>query len=64
MNSKAGGKLRPWVLAVLILLDIRIALYYKPLSGSYVFAGPESLALVAASSGLGALAVDTGEYPL
>jgi len=52
------------VLAVLILLGIGIALYYKPLSGSYVFAGPDSLALAAASSGLRALAAETGEYPL
>lgn len=64
LSRKRVFHAHPWLLAAPILLGVRLVLYYKPLSGAYVFAGPDSLALAAASSGLRALAAETGEYPL
>ncbi|MFC1543510.1 hypothetical protein ACFL4K_03095 [Candidatus Neomarinimicrobiota bacterium] len=54
----------PWLLAAVILLGVSLVLYFKPLSGAYVFAGPDSLAPSGASVGLGALEKETGEIPL
>ena len=64
MNLWSHLKSRPWTWALLILVVVGTALYYKPLSGAYVFAGPDSLAPSGTSAGLRALEKETGEWPL
>lgn len=49
---------------MLVLIVVGTILYYKPLSGSYVFAGPDSLAPEALGAGLKTLEQDSGDWPL
>ena len=63
MNLWSRFKSRPWAWALLVLVVAGIALYYKPLSGAHVFAGPDSLAPAAIGTGLEALEQETGERP-
>lgn len=64
MNPSSVWKTRPWLLALLVLIGVGFALYYQPLFGTYVFAGPDSMAPSAIGVGLRALEQETGEVPL
>ncbi|MBA7630325.1 MAG: YfhO family protein [Calditrichaeota bacterium] len=64
MSQIINRPLRPWLLAMLILLAVGLVLYFKPLSGSYIFAGPDTLSPSATSAGLRALEKETGDVPL
>lgn len=57
-------KFKPEYWAVVVLLFIGIILYYKPLSGSYTFSGPDTLAPSALNTALGQVHRETGEWPL
>jgi hypothetical protein len=57
-------KFKPEYGVVLILLFLGIILYYKPLSGSYTFSGPDTLAPSALNAGLRQAHQETGEWPL
>lgn len=64
MNLWSRLESRPWTWALLILVVVGTALYYKPLSGAYAFTGPDSLAPAAVGRALNNLQEETGELPL
>ena len=55
---------RPWVLTLGLMFAIVLGLYFAPLAGRTVFAGPDTLSPAAISAGLDALAEAEGELPL
>ena len=64
MSSAQQLSKRPWLRALVVLFAVGIALYYKPLSGGYVFTGPDALAPAGTTAGIVALEAETGELPL
>ncbi len=64
MSSAADLVRRPGVAVLIVLIVIGALLYHKPLSGRYIFAGPDSLAPSALGAGLRSLEQETGEIPL
>ena len=64
MNPISGWKIRPWLLSLLVLVVAGLALYYQPLFGGYVFAGPDTMAPSAIGAGLRSLEQASGEVPL
>ncbi|MEE9163056.1 MAG: hypothetical protein V3U35_08835, partial [Candidatus Neomarinimicrobiota bacterium] len=64
MNSAPVIWKRPWLWALVVLFAVGVALYNKPLSGGYVFTGPDALAPAATTAGIKALEAETGELPL
>jgi hypothetical protein len=55
---------RQWLIATLIFIILGVLLYYKPLTGGYVFAGPDTLAPTGVGAGLHAVKLETGKLPL
>jgi len=64
LNPGTGWKTPAWVLAALVLIGLSLVLYYKPLLGSQLFTGPDTLAPTATSKALGDFEEETGERPL
>lgn len=56
-------KFKPEYWVVVILLFLGIILYYKSLSGSHTFSGPDTLAPSALNTGLKQAHQETGEWP-
>ncbi|UCH11156.1 MAG: hypothetical protein JSU61_04510 [Fidelibacterota bacterium] len=64
MQSSTRLKLPPIVWASIILFAASLALYYKPFLGGYTFAGPDSLAPAATSTGIRTVEEESGRVPL